>query len=54
MTNLYLIDDTDDIDDNYDKKATTRCMICNNELIWNGDHDLTMESDEYSLQSNYS
>ena len=54
MTNLYLIDDTDDIDDNYDKKATTRCMICNNELIWNGDHDLTMKSDEYSLQSNYS
>ena len=48
MTNLYLIDDIDD------KKATTRCMICNNELIWNGDHDLTMKSDEYSLQSNYS
>ena len=45
MTDLYLIDDKE--------KATNRCMICNNELIWNGDHDLLMKSDEFSMQSNY-
>ena len=43
MTNSY---------DFNEERATARCMVCNNELIWGGDDDVG--SDEFSMKSNYS
>ena len=30
------------------------CWHCNSELIWNGDHDIEEENEDYSMVSNLS